>query len=63
MAKYALNGLRMHLLQSRISKNFRGRTPIPPAYQRVPPSLALPHLRLRCSVRASGTQLSSYFIN
>ena len=52
MAKYAQNGLRMHLLQSRISER-RGE----------PPSRALPHLRLRRSVRASGTQLSPYYIN
>ena len=55
MAKYAQNGLRMHL-QSRISNISGGRTP-------VPPSRALPHLRLRRSVRASGTQLSPYFMN
>ena len=38
---------------------------LPPTYQRgrKPPSRALTHLRLRCSVRASGTQLSPYFIN
>ena len=55
MAKYAQNGLRMHFLQSRISK-----FSVPPAYQRgeKKPSQALPHL-----VRASGAQLSPYFIN
>jgi hypothetical protein len=40
--------------------------PSPPSstYQRgKPPSQALPHLRLQHSVRASGTQLSLYFIN
>ena len=64
MAKYAQNGLRMYLLQSRISKFSGGGT----LYPRLPergkfPSRALPHLGLRCSVHASGTQLSPYFIN
>ena len=50
MAKYAQNGHRMHLLQSRIS-TFSGG--VPPTYQRG----GNPPLRL------SGTQLSPYFIN
>jgi hypothetical protein len=69
MAKYAQNDLRMHLLQSRISK-FSGRQPLyPPSLPergvkpRDDPSQALPHLHLQHTVRASGTQLSPYFIN
>jgi hypothetical protein len=65
MAKYAQNSLRMHLLQSRISK-FSGRGPpySPPTREGgEPSSRVLPHLHLRRSVRASGTQLSPYFIN
>ena len=54
MAKYAHNGLRMHLLQSRISKFSGGGGG---------GSQVLPHLHLRRSVHASGTQLSPYFIN
>ena len=47
-------------------QNFPGKdpfTPRLPARGGNPLSQALPHLRLRCSVRASGTQLSPYFIN
>jgi hypothetical protein len=49
MAKYAQNGFRMHLLQSRISKCFRGRTPIPPHLPERGETLAPPHLCLRHS--------------
>ena len=49
-------------------KIFRGKTPVSWRNPRLPergvsPSRALPHLRLRRSVRASGTQLSPYFVN
>ena len=65
MAKYAQNGLKMHLLQSRISKFSRGGPLYPPPArdEGKPPSRALPHLHLRHSFRASGTQLSPYYIN
>ena len=64
MAKYAQNGLRMHLLQSRISKWSGGPPPNPPPTREGETlSRALPHLGLLRSVRASGTQLSLYFMN
>ena len=50
MAKYAQKGLRMHLLQSRISKFSGGPPPYPPPTREgEPPSRALPPLGLRRS--------------